>query len=402
MTPLNISPTSKYQVPDTEYQILNTSNMKSITLLTALLLTAFYTFAQLTQPPNGDNQKSVTTQYIGSLAHVTVTYNSPDVHAPNGDDRSGKIWGQLEPYGLNNPGFGTSKAAPWRAGSNENTTFEFSHDVTIQGKPLKAGKYGFHIILAEKGAWTLIFSNNAAAWGSYFYNDKEDALRVEATPETSEYHEWLTYEFMDRKPESTTIALMWDKIKLPFTIAVPNMKELYVDKMRSELQNDIGFDHRNWAAGAAYLAENNMNLDEALVWADYAISGPFIGQEDFQTLQTKSMVLRKLNRTAEAQQTMDKAIKHSTADVQAIHAYGRQLMAAGDKKKALEIFEYNHKRFNGAWPTNVGLARAYSANGIYDKALKHAQLALPQATDEVNKKFLTEAIEKLKKKQDIN
>jgi hypothetical protein len=54
------------------------------------------------------------------------------------------------------------------------------------------------------------------------------------------------------------------------------------------------------------------------------------------------------------------------------------------------------------WPTNVGLARAYSANGQYDKALKAAQAALPQAPDEVNKKFLTEAIEKLKNKQDIN
>lgn len=376
--------------------------MKKITLLTALLLSTFCSFAQLTQPPSGDNQKSVTTQYIGSLAHVTVTYNSPDVHAPNGEDRSGKIWGQLEPYGLNDPGFGTSKAAPWRAGANENTTFEFSHDVTIQGKPLKAGKYGFHIILSENGPWTLIFSNNSAAWGSYFYNDKEDALRVEATPEASEYHEWLTYEFIDRKPESTTVALMWDKIKLPFKIEVPNMKQLYVNQMRGELQNDIGFDHRNWATAAAWCAENEVNLDEALTWADYAISGAFIGQEEFQTLQTKAMVLRKLKRVPEAQQVMEKAIKLPTADVQAIHAYGRQLMAADQKKKALEVFEYNHQRYNGAWPTNVGLARAYSANGIYDKALKHAQLALPQATDDVNKKFLTEAIEKLKKKQDIN
>lgn len=376
--------------------------MKKITLLMALLLGAFYSFAQLTQPPSGDNQKSVTTQYIGALAHVTITYSSPNVTGPNGETRTGKIWGQLVPYGLNDLGFGTSKSAPWRAGANENTIFEFSHDVTVQGKPLPAGKYGFHVIAEENGPWTLIFSNNSAAWGSFFYDPKEDALRVQATPEKGEYHEWLTYEFIDRQAEAATVALFWENIKLPFTIAVPNAKQLYVNQMRGELQDDIGFDHRNWAAAAVWCAQNNINLEEALTWADYAISGAFIGQEDFQTLQAKSMVLQSLNRTAEAQQFMDKAIRHNTATVFAIHQYGRQLMAGGDKKKALEVFEYNHQRFNGEWPTNVGLARAYSANGMYDKALKHAQLALTQAPDDVNKNFLTQAIEKLKQKKDIN
>ncbi len=376
--------------------------MKIITLLLALLLGAVTSFAQLTQPPSGDNQKSVTTQYIGALAHVTITYSSPNVHGPGGEDRSGKIWGELVPYGLTDQGFGTSKAAPWRAGANENTVFEFSHDVMIQGQALKAGRYGFHVIVEKEGPWTLIFSNNAAAWGSFFYDPKEDALRVQATPEKSEYHEWLTYEFVDRQPESATVALMWENTKLPFTIAVPNIKQLYVDQMRRDLQDDTGFDHRNWATAAAWCVQHDVNLQEALTWADYAISGAFIGQEDFQTLQTKSMVLQKLNRTAEAQQIMDKAIKHSSATPFAIHTYGRQLLTAGDKKKALEIFEYNHQRFNGAWPSNVGLARAYSANGQFDKALKHAQLALAQAPDDVNKNFLTQAIEKLKQKQDIN
>ena len=376
--------------------------MKKITLLAALLLGAFYSFAQLTQPPNGDNQKSVTTQYIGALAKVTITYNSPNVHGPNNEDRTGKIWGQLVPYGLTDQGFGTSKAAPWRAGANENTTIEFSQDVTVQGKPLKAGKYGFFILAEKDQPWTLIFSNNAGAWGSFFYEEKGDALRVQATPEKSDYHEWLTYEFIDRQPESATVALIWENLKLPFTIAVPNINDLYVNKMRAELSDATGFDYRNWATAAAFLAQNNMNLDEALTWADYAISGPFVGQEDFQTLQVKAMVLRKLNRTPEAQQTMDKAIKHPTATSLAIHQYGRQLMAAGEKKKALEVFEYNAQRYNGAWPTNVGLARGYSANGQYDKALKAAQAALAQAPDELNKTFLTQAIEKLKMKQDIN
>ena len=177
--------------------------MKKIALLCLMLsLGIHYCFAQVTLPPSGANQKSVTTQYIGALASVSIAYSSPDVHGANGQDRSGQIWGQLVPYGLNDLGFGLRNPSPWRAGANENTTFTFSHDVLVNGKPLKAGTYGFHIIAEEEGPWTLIFSDNSTAWGSFFYQEKEDALRVEATPEEGNYHEWLTYEFIDRQPES--------------------------------------------------------------------------------------------------------------------------------------------------------------------------------------------------------
>lgn len=69
--------------------------MRKLTTLCATLLVATTAAAQLTLPPPGDNQKSSVTQHIGS-----IDYNSPDVHAPNGDDRRGKIWGQLVPYGM--------------------------------------------------------------------------------------------------------------------------------------------------------------------------------------------------------------------------------------------------------------------------------------------------------------
>ena len=57
-------------------------------------------FAQtVTLPPSGDNQRSLVTQQIG-LVKVSVEYSSPDVHGPNGEDRRGKIWGALVPYGI--------------------------------------------------------------------------------------------------------------------------------------------------------------------------------------------------------------------------------------------------------------------------------------------------------------
>lgn len=373
---------------------------------TFLILFAFLSlnlaFAQLTLSPSGANQKSVATQYIGSLAHVTITYNSPDVTAPNGQDRTGKIWGQLVPYGLTDLGFGLRNPSPWRAGANENTTIEFSHDMTVQGKPIKAGKYGLHIIVEEEGPWTLIFSNNSSSWGSFFYDEKEDALQVKATPEKNEFHEWLSYEFTDRQPDNCTAALMWENISLTFKIEVPDANELYVSNLREELRSSKGFTWTNWNAAANFCLQNDYNLEEGLQWAEAAISSPFLGNENFSTLQTKGGILAKLNRQDEAGEAMDKAIKHPTATSFQIHGYGRQLIGLGQKEKALEVFKYNYERFDKAWPTEVGMARGYSATGQYDKALEHAKIAVGQAPDKLNKDGMTAAIEKLKKGEDIN
>ncbi len=353
--------------------------------------------SQVTLPPSGNNQKSSVTQFIGSIATVTIDYGSPGVRK-----REGKIWGQLVPWGLAPNSFGSATEIPWRAGANENTTFEFSHDVLIQGKPLAAGKYGFHIIPQESGPWTLIFSKNSTAWGSFFYNPAEDAIRVTATPESTGFHEWLTYEFVDRQPGSATVALIWENLKLPFTIEVKDLNELYVAQLRNELQNSPGFTWQNWVNASAFCVQADTHLEEALVWAENAVSLPFIGQENFATLSNKAQVLQKLGRSSESAEVMDKAVKHPTATAFQIHAYGRQLLASGMKEKALEIFKYNFEKEKGGWPTHVGMARGLSAVGQYDKALEHAKKGLEQAPDQINKDSMTQAIEKLKLKQDIN
>src|SRR5688572_16984755 len=125
--------------------------MKKFLAIALLVLIGSKSFSQgqtLTQPPSGGNQKSSITQWIGP-ASVTINYSSPNVTAPNGDDRKGKIWGGPAHYGFIDQGFGTSKAAPWRAGANGNTTVTFSHDVKIEGKDLKAGTYGLFLAVEK-------------------------------------------------------------------------------------------------------------------------------------------------------------------------------------------------------------------------------------------------------------
>ncbi|MFM7854313.1 MAG: DUF2911 domain-containing protein, partial [Flammeovirgaceae bacterium] len=179
---------------------------------------SFFAAAQsLTLPPSGDNQKAKVVQYIGPV-EVSITYSSPDVHGPNGEDRKGHVWGELVHYGYIDQGFGSSKAAPWRAGANENTVITFSHDVTIEGKALKAGSYGLFLATEKSDPWTWIFSKNYTSWGSYFYNQKEDALRVPASPQDAPYTEWLTYGFDDRQARSTVAYLQWENKRIAFKI----------------------------------------------------------------------------------------------------------------------------------------------------------------------------------------
>jgi hypothetical protein len=77
-------------------------------------------------------------------------------------------------------------------------------------------------------------------WGSFFYSPEQDALRVPVRAVACEMNEWLTYEFTDRQQNSATARLKWEKMAVPFKIAVPNGNELYVKKLResADRRND--------------------------------------------------------------------------------------------------------------------------------------------------------------------
>jgi tetratricopeptide (TPR) repeat protein len=355
----------------------------------------------ITIPPNGDNQHSIVTQGIG-LVQISIDYSSPDVHAPDGSDRRGKIWGTLVPYGMSNLGFGTcGDQCPWRGGANENTVFKTSHDIKVQGQPLKAGSYGLHFIPAKDADWTIIFSNNSTAWGSFTYKKEEDALRVTAKPEKSDYHEWLTYEFIDRQPNKATVALKWEDLQLPFTITIDNMDDLYVQQIDDELRDSPGFNWQAWDAAAQWALQAK-KLDKGLEWAQAAVSFPFIGQENFQTLSTLSQLQAANGKVEEAKATMDKALNHRTAGPLDLHGLARSLQAQKKTDEAVRIFELNAKRFPNQWPVEVGLTRAYSAKGDYKEALKHANIALKQAPDDLNKTNLQTMIKTLESGKDVN
>ena len=350
-------------------------------------------------PPSGNNQKASVTQYIGPV-RIDIEYSSPAVHGPDGKDRRGQIWGKLVPYGLTDLGFGNGKPAPWRAGANENTVFAVSNNVNIEGKTLPAGRYGLHMIAGPE-EWTLIFSKDSNAWGSFYYEAANDQLRVNVKPHKHEYREYLTYEFPVRKPAEAVAELQWEELAVPFTIKVDDINSLYISKIKENLTNVQGFGWRGWVEASKFLTQENTHLDQALEWAEIAVSKQFIGEPNFTTLSNKAAVLSKMGRKAEAAKSMDLAVHHPTAGPLDLHQYGRRLLADKQPQEALAIFKLNAERNGDAWPVHVGLARGYAAVGDTKQALEHAKKALAQAPDELNRNSLKAMVETLESGKNI-
>lgn len=183
----------------------------AVALGMALLMALPATISAQQQAEIRPSPKAVVSQTLGTDAVLTFDYGRPGV-------KGRKIWGGLVPFGMT-PGneYSENKPFPWRAGANENTTFETNKDLLVEGKPLPAGKYGIHMIPGEK-EWTVIFSKNNASWGSFSYKQEEDALRVMVTPVKACFQEWLSYGFDDLAGTSATAYLHWAELKVPFKI----------------------------------------------------------------------------------------------------------------------------------------------------------------------------------------
>ena len=368
--------------------------MKKIPGLTvALFSICIYANAQLTTTPSGGNKKAWVGEQVG-LTNVEIHYDRPGVKG-----RDGKIWGQLVHSGFTDQGFGSSKSAPWRAGANENTTIHFSTDVKIEGKELQAGTYGLFIAY-DPNECTVIFSKNSISWGSYYYDEKEDALRVKVKPTiTDKSVEWLKYEFVNQTENAATVNLLWDKLSIPFMIEV-DLINSQLETFRSELRNRKGFVWQTWDQAAQWALQNNTNLDEALRWADTATSPIFGGSNYFQPFATKAQLLQKMGKTTEADAIMKSAMPKAT--MQELHQYGRQLLSQKKNKEALEVFKLNASKNPNQFTTLMGLVRGYSANADYKNALKIAKQALPLAPNPLNKSNVETMIGKLEQGKDVN
>ena len=321
-----------------------------------------------------DSQRAQVMQRIG-LTSITISYHRPLV-------RGRKVWGGLVPFGQ-----------VWRAGANENTTIEFSNPVSIEGKPLPKGIYGLHTIPGES-EWTLIFSKSSAAWGSFTYDQAEDALRVTVKPQAGDMYEALTYDFDDVRPDSTVVTLRWEKLAVPFHVGV-NLKDIVPLSLQEQLRGGTHWIWEGWDEAASYLLDNHENLEEALKDADHSIQV----EERFDNQMTRSRVLEALGRKDEALAARKKAIEMSSA-IQ-LHSMARGLQLKGDQVQAFELFRINIARHPDNWLIHSEIARIACAKGDFDAALKEMKVAAAAAPAE-NKAAFERLVKRLEAKEDIN
>ncbi len=363
--------------------------MKIVFLLPFVLSVAATWAQNLTLPPSGDNQKSTVIQWIGPVS-ITITYSSPNVTDPTGKDRRGHIWGELVPYGFVKDPVGLPgtnlEPMPWRTGANGNTVITFSHDVLIEGKPLKAGTYGLFLAPEKDKSWTWIFSSNYSSWGSYYYQQKEDVLRVTSTPTDAQYTEWLMFGFDDRLYSSAVAYLQWETKRVGFKIEVPNLNDLYLSAVRDELRYNPNRNVTNYTAAANFCISKKINLEEGLVWADLAIRY----QESFNTLRLKSRILAELGRASDADEVMQKALNHPTTTASTIVGYGRGLLREKQNDKAMQAFKLAAQRFpDDKFMPNLGLAQGYTALGDKKNAIKSWEIVIKNVPEDQKRNLET-------------
>lgn len=346
----------------------------------------------LTMTPPGGNKKASVSEQIG-IVKISITYSRPGVKG-----REGKIYDTpVAHYGFKDLGHGTTHAAPWRAGANENTAITFSHAVKVEGHDLPAGSYGFFIALGEQES-TLIFSKVSNSWGSYYYDPDQDALRVVVKNVTLDKPvEWLKYEFIDQTENSATIAMSWERRMIPFKVEA-DVHALQIAAFESDFRTTRPY--YDYIQAAQYCMRNNVALEKALSWMDHAIYFRVMGQKNFQTLSTKAAVLTKMGRADEARKVMEEAIP--LGNVADVHYYARTLISMKENEQAFKVFKFNYEKNPNVFTTNVGMGRAYAALGEYRKALTFMKAALSQAPDDLNKTSVEGMIKRLEANQDVN
>ena len=223
------------------------------------------------------SQHAMVSQRVG-ITDITINYHRPLVGGR-------KVFG---------PGSAQAYGQVWRAGANENTTIEFTSDVMVEGKPLAKGVYGLHMIPGETD-WTIIFSKNSTSWGSFTYDQAEDALRVTVKSHPAEMEEALAYDFDNVKANEATIVLRWEKVAVPVQVSV-DTNGTVLASLHNQLRARAQYEWPAWSEASEYLMANKMSADEALKDADRSIAI----EDRFENEMDRAQALDLLNRADEA------------------------------------------------------------------------------------------------------
>jgi len=300
------------------------------------------------------SQSASVSQRIG-VTDITINYSRPGVNGRI-------IWGALVPYD-----------DVWRAGANENTTIEFSTDVSVNGYKVPAGKYGLHMIPTESN-WTIILNKDNAAWGSFFYEEANDQLRFTVKPETVDNQEWLAYTFQNPGTDNVTVVMHWEKIKIPFKVEV-DLNKLVLDDIQRQLTSLPGFNWQAWNQAANYSYTNTDDLNRGLQWIDRSIGI----NRNVTNIYTKAVILDAMGKTEEADKLKSETFEKGTEAE--LNALGYQFLLAGKIDDALVLFKKNVELHPDSWNVWDSLGEGYMNKGDKKLAKENYSKALDMSPE---------------------
>lgn len=252
--------------------------MKRSFLFLAFALMSFsFANAQLDLPRLSPSAS--VSQMVG-YTNITINYCRPGV-------KGRSIWGDLVPYDK-----------VWRTGANEATEIHFTSDVKLNGNKVPAGIYSIFTV-PTKTNWTVIL-NKEYGMNGLNYDEKEDFLRFEVTPEEGPFTERMMFSFSGLTDSTVDVVLNWEKLELSFTVEIDFRGQVF-KKIMEAIANAKPGEFQVYVASANYAADNDMFLNDALKWADKAISI----EKNFDTYYAKAYVLYKMKKYIDALRAID-------------------------------------------------------------------------------------------------
>lgn len=328
------------------------------------------TWAQGIATPRTPSPAAEVSQTIG-ISTVRVNYSRPSV-------KGRVIWGELVPYGWNVEPFGTTHPTPWRAGANENTVIEFSHDATVAGQKVPAGTYGLFFTINKDNTGEVVLSKDSHSWGNFYYDPANDLCRANIHIRENAMTEMLTYSFINVDRNSAELVLNWEKKQFPVKIEFA-VDEIVMANAAEQLKGVMGFTWEGLTSAANYSIQHKIDIERGLYYAERAVAF----NKNFTTLNTKAGLLRLHGRTEEADKIQEEALP--LANEAELNAYGYQLLNSGNMDGAIKAFKDNTLKYPESANAWDSLGEGYAIKGDKKEAIKCFKKSLSLNPNELTK-----------------
>jgi len=252
------------------------------------------------------------------------------------------------------------------------------------------------VALRQDGGATIILSKDTASWGSFFYEEANDALRFHVVTETIPLTPRLEYGFINLTKNACIVVLDWEKKRIPFKVEF-DTDGIVVAGLRKGLANSKKPSMGRYNSAARYCLNNMVNLKEGLAWAESSINI----KKTFGNQITKAGILYRMGREKESEKLMEELLALPETTDENYYSYGQQLMGQERYKEAIDLYSQLAQKWPDSWLKYHGLARLYSAMKKFNKALGLEKKALKNAP-EANKYFVSRAIKLLEAGLDFN